>query len=87
MLGGVSVCVCEGVCVLVGRKVGECKGLAVWLAGWIKFCARWSHRGWLSGVERGGHGKCCQMVTHEVKRIRGRGENWGTHPPKVVRLK
>ena len=27
---GRGECVCEGVCVLVGRKVGECKGLAVW---------------------------------------------------------
>ena len=34
--------------------------------------------GWLSGVERGGHSKFYQMVSREVKRIRGRGGNWDT---------
>ena len=66
--------VCEGA---ICRKVGECLGLVV-SCGELKFCAGWSHRGWLSGAKRGGHGKCYQMVGHEVKRIRGRGGNWDT---------
>ena len=59
------MCVCA-----ICRKVGEGLGLVVQY-GELK---QGGHTGrWLSGVERGGHGKCCQMVTREVKRIRGRG--------------
>ena len=36
---------------------------------------------WLSDVEVGGHGKCCQMVSREVKRIReGEGVKIGASP-------
>ena len=50
-----------------GRYVEKWVGVSDWLYGG-EFCAG----RWLSGVERGGHGKCCQMVSREVKRIRGR---------------
>ena len=66
------MCVCaRGIC---NRKVGEGLGLVV-RYGELKLCAGWGgHTGrWLSGVERGGHGKCCQMVAREVKRIREGG--------------
>ena len=71
------VCVCEG------GYIEKCLGLVV-RYGELKFCTGWSHREVVVWVERGGHGKCCQMVSREVKRIRGRGGGVKIGPPPVI---